>query len=122
MSFSNGYDVQFEFSSSGADDFISYLKMQTGIQSLFSSNATDPAATIKVFCDEAQLPNTQSATGQLQGRYLGENQINYPYAKFYTDLSLGWMCDVNMTPLKFITGWHNFILDGGEENLSLIHI
>jgi len=111
MSFSNGYDIEFQFGSR-TSDFITYLKQQTGIHSLFSTNATDPGATLKVFCDEAQLPNTQSATGQLQGRYLGENQINYPYAKFYTDLSLGWMCDVNMTPLKFLTSWMGWIYDG----------
>ena len=108
MSFSNGYDIEFQFGS-GTNNFITYVKNQTGIQSLFSSNATDPGATLKVFCDEAQLPNTQSATGQLQGRYLGENQVNYPYAKFYTDLSLGWMCDANMTPLKFLTSWMGWI-------------
>ena len=103
MSMSNGYDVQFDLPST----LKTYLKTSCDIE----DDSTGPMSVIKLLCDEAQLPNVQSATGQLQGRYLGENQVNYPYAKFYTDLSLSWMCDVNMTPLKFVTGWHHYIFD-----------
>ena len=109
MSMSNGYDVQFEIS----EDLKTYLA-NYNIENLFSTDPCNSGGLVRLLCDEAQLPNTQAATGQLQGRYLGENQVNYPYARFFTDFSLSWMCDVNMTPLKFVTGWHNFIFDGGE--------
>ena len=111
MSMSNGYDVQFEIS----EDLKTYLA-NYNIENLFSTDPCNSGGLVRLLCDEAQLPNTQAATGQLQGRYLGENQVNYPYARFFTDFSLSWMCDVNMTPLKFITGWHNFIFDGGDNN------
>ena len=74
---------------------------------------------ISLMVEEAQLPNVQAATGQTQGRYLGENQVQYPYAKFYSDVSFTWMCDANLTPLKFFHHWHNFIFNGAEEELEL---
>ena len=111
MSMSNGYDVQFEIT----EDLKTYLAAYK-IENLLSTDPCNSGGLVKLLCDEAQLPNTQAATGQLQGRYLGENQVNYPYARFFTDFSLSWMCDVNMTPLKFVTAWHNFIFDGGENN------
>ncbi len=104
MSMTNGYDVQFQLPSSVK----TYLESTCDVL----DDSTGPSSLVKMLCDEAQLPNIQSATGQLQGRYMGENQINYPYAKFYTDFALSWMCDVNMTPLKFVTGWHNYVFNG----------
>ena len=106
---SNGYDVQFEITSQTLIDELN----RYGMGDLFKADPCNIGGLIRLMCDEAQLPNTQAATGQLQGRYLGENQVNYPYARFFTDFSLSWMCDVNMTPLKFVTAWHNFIFDGG---------
>ena len=111
MSMSNGYDVQFEVPA----PLKTYLD-RYGLGDLFSTDPCNAGGLIKILCDEAQLPNVQAATGQLQGRYLGENQVNYPYARFFTDFSLSWMCDVNMSPLKFVTAWHNFIFDGNSNN------
>ena len=115
MAMSNGYDVQFEIPQPLIDELDAYH-----MGDLYKADPCNIGGLVRLMCDEAQLPNTQAATGQLQGRYLGENQVNYPYARFFTDFSLSWMCDVNMTPLKFITGWHNFIFDGGEENSPVI--
>ena len=61
------------------------------------------------FCDEAQLPPSQAATGQLQGRLLGEGSISYAHTKLYTDVQLGWMCDANMEPFKFVNAWWQYI-------------
>ena len=77
-----------------------------------------PESPISLMVEEAQLPNVQAATGQLQGRYLGENQVQYPYAKFYSDVSFTWMCDANLTPLKFFHTWHNFIFDGAGKEMG----
>ena len=109
MAMSNGYDVQFEITSS----LRNYLD-EFALGNLYTTDPSNLGGLVKLLCDEAQLPNTQAATGQLQGRYLGENQVSYPYARFFTDFSLSWMCDVNMTPLKFVTAWHNYIFDGGD--------
>ena len=60
-------------------------------------------------CDEAQLPNTQAATGTLKGRYTGEGEINYPHTRVFTEFQLGFQCDANMTPLKFLYDWYGSI-------------
>ena len=33
---------------------------------------------LTLMCDEAQLPNVQSATAQMAGRFLGEGPFQYP--------------------------------------------
>ena len=60
-------------------------------------------------CDEAQLPNVQAATGTLKGRYTGEGQINYPHTRVFTEFQLGFQCDANMTPLKYLNDWYGQI-------------
>ena len=67
------------------------------------------ADIVHMLCDEAQLPNVQSATGQLSGRYLGENAFQYPTGRMFTDLTLGFLCDAEMLPLRFFHSWYNFI-------------
>lgn len=109
MSMTNGYDIDFTLPSS----LNNYLKPWVG-NVMGPSDGSNQGGLIKMLCDEAQLPNVQAATGQLSGRFLGESQISYPYAKFYGDVSLTWMCDADMTPLKFVTGWHAYIFNGGD--------
>ena len=109
MSMTNGYDVDFTLPS----DLATYLNPWVG-DVTNANSPSDKGIMIKLLCDEAQLPNVQAATGQMSGRFLGESQINYAYAKFYSDLSLTWMCDADMIPLKFVTGWHSYIFNGGD--------
>ena len=119
MSFSNNFDVEFSFPSpSGANkDLISrfnYLGVKmTGTDTQRASDtdltAGNAPSLLKMFCEEAQLPNVQAATGQMTGYRLGEGQVNYAHTKLYTDFQLGWMCDANMTPLKFLNAWYSFI-------------
>ena len=109
MSMTNGYDVDFEISGD-----LQRVMTNNKIGDITNPKGpSDSSILIKLLCDEAQLPNIQTATGQLSGRVLGESQINYAYAKFYSDVSLTWMCDANMTPLKFVTAWHSYIFSGG---------
>ena len=63
----------------------------------------------KFLCDEAQLPNTQAASGTLEGRYTGEGQVNYPHTRVFTEVQLGFQCDANMTPLKYLNDWYGMI-------------
>lgn len=105
----NGYDVDFELPSRLAD----YLNPWVG-KVTNANSPSDKGIVIKLLCDEAQLPSIQTATGQISGRFLGENQMNYAYARFYSDVSLTWMCDADMIPLKFVTGWNSYMFNGGS--------
>lgn len=69
---------------------------------------------LTLFCDEAQLPNVQAATAQMTGRFLGEGPYQYPHTRLFTDVSLGFLCDANLTQLKFFQQWYDEIfLDNG---------
>jgi hypothetical protein len=107
MSMTNGYDVEFELPSELAQTISSTVKINSN-----TKNTTELGYLITLLCDEAQLPNIQAATAQITGVHMGEGQISYPHTKLYSDFSLSWMCDANMTPLKFINTWHNYIFNG----------
>lgn len=120
MSYSNNFDVVFQFNKTAHTDIrdrfnkigLDFGKGSTSAadtdENMKGSSAAD---VLKMFCEEAQLPNVQAATGNLTGVRLGEGQINYATSKLYTDFQLGWMCDANMTPLKFLNAWHGFIFN-----------
>ena len=95
MSLSSGFDVEFDFSGATFDS--NYYK------------DNDKKDVIHMLCDEAQLPNVQSATAQITGRYLGEGPISYPHTRIFTDVSLGFLLDADLTPLKFFTSWYDNI-------------
>ena len=61
------------------------------------------------YCDEAQLPNVNTATGTIKGRYMGEGQVNYPHTRIFTEMQLGFQCDASMTPLIFLNQWYGTI-------------
>ena len=73
------------------------------------------------FCDEANLPPSQAATGQLTGRYLGEGQVSYPHTKMYTDFSLSWMADANMEAYKFAQSWWQFIFAESNPSTNVLY-
>jgi hypothetical protein len=107
MSMSNGYDVDFELPA-GLNN---YIKNTTKID-INNSNTSDSSSLITLLCDEASLPSIQASTGQINGMHMGEASVNYPHSKMYTDFNLSWMCDADMTPLKFINAWYNYIFNG----------
>ena len=72
-----------------------------------------PARWISLMCDEANLPGSQFATGEMNGLYTGSGQYKYPHTRMFNDLSLSWVCDANMTPLKFLNTWMDSIYDDG---------
>ena len=63
----------------------------------------------EMLCDEAQLPNSSTATGELKGRYVGEGSVNYAHTRVFSEFQLGFQCDANMTPLKFLQQWYGWI-------------
>jgi hypothetical protein len=63
------------------------------------------------FCSEAQLPNTNTAQGQMNGIYPGSGSISYPHTRVFTEFQLGFMCDANMSALKFLQDWVDYIFN-----------
>lgn len=92
MSFANNFVVKF------VDPPVPIPGVVSGTNNIF-----------EMLCDEAQLPNSSSATGTLKGRYLGEGQVNYPHTRIFSEFQLGFQCDANMIPLKFLQDWYGFI-------------
>lgn len=111
MAMSNQYEVKFEINPAGLRGALSNALSSRASSAFFGDGL------ITLLCNEAQLPNVSSLTGQTNGVYLGETQVNYAYGRLFTDISLGWMCDVDMTPLKFLQEWHNYIYSSGQGNL-----
>jgi hypothetical protein len=67
---------------------------------------------VSLFCDEAQLPNTNTAQGQINGLYLGSGSVSYAHTRVYTELQLGFMLDANLSALKFLNKWMDWIFSG----------
>jgi len=120
MSMSNGYDVEFKFGA-GTSELTKFFK-DTGKRGLGIDPDTGTPSNggylLKVLCDEAQLPNVQAATGQINGRLLGEGTVYYPHTRLYSDFTLSWMCDSNMIPLKFLTVWHSYIFSADRPGFT----
>jgi hypothetical protein len=74
-----------------------------------------PARWISLMCDEANLPGSQFATGEMNGMYTGSGQYKYPNTRMFNDLSLSWVCDANMTPLKFLNTWMSSIYEETDD-------
>ena len=105
--------------SSGINNFLSTMNANGGMSlaNHFVVDVIEPDGNIgntdifKFLCDEAQLPNIQAATGTLEGRYTGEGQINYPHTRVFTELQLGFQCDADLTPLKYLNQWYGKIFN-----------
>ena len=64
---------------------------------------------IEFFCDEAQLPNVNTAEGSMNGLYLGSGQLKYPTTRVFTELQLGFSLTANVEILKYLNSWHDYI-------------
>ena len=106
MSLSSGFDVEFDFTSPKKSNSVGE------ITSRFESKyykSKDNKNVVHMLCDEAQLPNVQSGVAQITGKYLGQGPVSYPHTRIFTDVSLGFMLDADLTPLKFFNEWYNYI-------------
>jgi len=79
------------------------------VQIIGDNGTPDEDNIFEFLCDEAQLPNIQAATGTIEGRYTGEGQVNYPHTRVFTEVQLGFQCDANMTPLKYLNTWYGSV-------------
>ena len=91
------------------------------VQIIGENGTPDENNIFEFLCDEAQLPNIQAATGTIEGRYTGEGQVNYPHTRVFTEVQLGFQCDANMTPLKYLNNWYGTIFgEPPEENAQTL--
>jgi hypothetical protein len=112
MSFSNNWDIEFRYpGATGSENGILNVLRE------YTTKGQKNEQIIRLLCDEAQLPNVSTATGQMNGRYLGSGSVNYAHTRVYSDFSLGWMCDADLTPLKFLTTWNDYIFGTGPEKM-----
>lgn len=110
MSMSNMYEARFE-------GFSPELTKSLDLAGFKNLNTTAGAySALTAFCEEASLPGMQAMTGQTTGVYMGEGAVNYAHTKSFTDITLGWTCDANLLPLKFVNKWMGFIF--GDENTT----
>ena len=139
ISYSNNYDVEWVFPtvSNQQTSLVSKLSklgfnlslggtQGVGDQegsvggNLFGGAVNTKGMVLKYFCEEAQLPNVSAMTGQTTGRILGEGQVNYAHTRLYTDFQLGWICDADLTPLKFLNTWYGHIFNEYTTDNKLI--
>jgi len=107
MSFSNNFVVKFINPPAGLTFIPGGAQGVSGTSDYF-----------EMFCSEAQLPNTNTAQGNLNGTYVGSGQVSYPHTRVFTELQLGFMCDANMTALKFMQDWVDLIFNEKGDNVS----
>jgi hypothetical protein len=89
MSFSNNFVVSFEGPAA----------------SYFNSEQ------VEFFCDEAQLPNVNTATGTQNGLYVGLGSVDYPHTRVFTEFQLSFMLDANLNLLKSLNLWYGSIFN-----------
>jgi hypothetical protein len=110
MAMSNLYEVKFDGLSQKLQDelrdfgFIGFSGLNTAY------------AMLTLLCEEASLPGMQAMTGQTNGVYMGEGQVNYAHTRSYTDITLGWTCDANTLPVKFLNGWMRVVFPDAAGN------
>ena len=74
-------------------------------------------------CDEAQLPNVNTATGSINGLYTGVGNIDYPHTRVFTELQLGFLLDANLSILKYLNGWYDTIFqDEGSSDSRVTRV
>ena len=96
MSFSNNFIVEFK---NGADKY-------------FDNDL------VEIFCDEAQLPNSNTATGTQTGLVTGLGSVDYPHTRVFTEFSLTFMLDANLNILKSLNDWYYDVIGGSENNTT----
>ena len=98
MSFSNNFIVEFK---NGADKY-------------FDNDL------VEIFCEEAQLPNSNTATGTQNGLITGLGSVDYPHTRVFTEFALTFMLDANVSILKSLNNWYYDIIGGKSNNTTSI--
>ncbi len=69
---------------------------------------------MEYYCNEAQLPNINTAEGTINGMYLGSGAVKYAHTRVFTEIQLGFICDANMSIMKFLNAWQGFMFNEGQ--------
>jgi len=73
---------------------------------------------VEFMCDEAQLPNSNTADGNMVGVHQGLGSVRYPHTRVFTEVQLSFMLDANLEMLKYFQGWQDYIFDGRQTPLA----
>ena len=68
---------------------------------------------LEFYCNEAQLPNINTSEGTINGMYLGSGSVKYAHTRVFTEVQLGFICDANMSILKFLNAWQDYMFNTG---------
>ena len=118
MSMSNMYEARFE--PGGFSDALTNAFGEAGFKNLSTTAGAYSALT--AFCEEASLPGMQAMTGSTTGVHMGEGAVNYAHTKSFTDITLGWTCDANLLPLKFLNKWMTFIFGDAKDSATTTQV
>ena len=109
---------------SSISSFLAYVSKNGGmststnfiVESGFSAGALNQNEAMLFLCDEAQLPNINTATGTQNGVLTGIGSVDYPHTRIYTEIQLSFMLDANLSLLKYFNEWYAKIFedDGGS--------
>lgn len=108
VAYSNTFEVQFNYAGAG--------KLKEEFDRAGFVDKTGAETMLTLLCEEASLPGILANSGQTTGVYMGEGQVNYAHTKSYQDISIGWICDANLVPVKFLNAWMKAIYpdEGGN--------
>ena len=120
-------------SSSSISSFLSYVSRNGGMSTstnfivesgFVASSLQNQNEAMLFLCDEAQLPNINTATGTQNGVLTGIGSVDYPHTKIYTEIQLTFMLDANLSLLKYFNEWYAKIFkdDGGSIHSDVRYI
>ena len=66
---------------------------------------------MEYYCNEAQLPNINTSEGTINGMYLGSGSVKYAHTRVFTEVQLGFICDANMSIMKFLNAWQDYMFN-----------
>ena len=69
---------------------------------------------MEYYCNEAQLPNINTSEGTINGMYMGSGSVKYAHTRVFTEIQLGFICDANMSIMKFLNAWQGFMFNEGQ--------
>lgn len=86
------------------------VEFKKGAQKYFNGDL------VEIFCEEVQLPNSNTATGTQNGLLTGLGSVDYPHTRVYTEFALTFMLDANLSMLKSLNNWYYDVIGGGSDN------
>jgi hypothetical protein len=109
--FREAFEEQFPLTKKNSTDNIQYpFDIGEGNKDAINAYLKNEASLFKlgVLCDEISLPGISSATGFIKGNAQGQT-LTYAHTKMYNAVSISFLCDRDMTALKFFQFWMDWI-------------